>query len=70
MWESNDKKNYHLHKEHNVGQIYNDSFSLKIRELAGMVENKTFLEIGTWNGLGSTKQFLKMFYFLPFLLTL
>lgn len=29
-------------------------FSLKIRNLASMVENKTFLEIGTWNGLGST----------------
>lgn len=58
MWENNDKKNYNLHKQHNVGQICNDNFSLKIRELAGMIENKTFLEIGTWNGLGSTKQFV------------
>ena len=31
---------------------------VKIRNLASMVENKTFLEIGTWNGLGSTKQFV------------
>ena len=58
MWENNDKKNYNLHKQHNVGQICNDSFSLKIRELSGILENKTFLEIGTWNGLGSTKQFM------------
>lgn len=58
MWEINDKNNYMLHKRNNIGQICNDSFSLKIRELAGMVENKTFLEIGTWNGLGSTKQFV------------
>lgn len=58
MWENNDKKNYNLHKQHNVGQICNDSFSLKIRELSGILENKTFLEIGTWNGLGSTKQFV------------
>ena len=43
MWENNDKKNYNLHKQHNVGQICNDNFSLKIRELAGMIENKTFL---------------------------
>lgn len=58
MWESNDKNNYTLHKQNNIGQICNDNFSLKIRELAGNIENKTFLEIGTWNGLGSTKQFV------------
>lgn len=58
MWENNDKNNYVFLKSKNIGQICNDSFSLKIRELAGMVENKTFLEIGTWNGLGSTKQFV------------
>ena len=58
MWENNDKNIYAAHKSKNVGQICNDRFSLKIRELAGMVENRTFLEIGTWNGLGSTKQFV------------
>ena len=58
MWESNDKNNYTLHKQNNIGQICNDNFSLKIRELAGNIENKTFLEIGTLNGLGSTKQFV------------
>jgi len=58
MWETNDKQNYTLHKQHNLGQICNDSFSLKIREFAANIENKTFLEIGTWNGLGSTKQFV------------
>jgi hypothetical protein len=58
MWETNDKNNYAIHKQHNMGQICNDSFSSKIRELAANIENKTFLEIGTWNGMGSTKQFV------------
>ena len=60
MWENNDKINYNLHKQKNIGQIQNDEFSLKIREYARNIENKTFLEIGTWNGLGSTKQFVDM----------
>jgi hypothetical protein len=37
MWENNDKNNYAAHKSKNIGQICNDIFSLKIRELAGMV---------------------------------
>ena len=49
MWENNDKKNYNLHKQYNVGQICNDSFSLKIRELSGILENKKFLYKGKFN---------------------
>ena len=58
MWEHNDKKNYEVHKHNNVGQICNDRFSELIREFSKDLSNKTFLEIGTWNGLGSTKQFV------------
>ena len=57
MWENNDKNNYALHKNNQIGQICNDSFSLKIREVSGDLSNISFLEIGTWNGMGSTKQF-------------
>ena len=57
MWENNDKRNYIYHKFQNVGQICNDDFSNEITKYASNLEYKTFLEIGTWNGLGSTKAF-------------
>lgn len=58
MWEINDANNYISHKSQNLGQICNDIFSIKIKEIAKDPNNLTFLEIGTWNGLGSTKQFI------------
>jgi len=57
MWENGDLKNYERHKEYNVGQISNDTFSQDIEQLASNDNLKTFLEIGTWNGLGSTRAF-------------
>lgn len=57
MWEQNDKHNYVNHLHHNLGQICNDEFSVDIRRYAADPNNRTFLEIGTWNGLGSTKAF-------------
>jgi hypothetical protein len=57
MWEINDKQNYYHHQQSNVGQICNDSFAKYITEYASNNKYKTFLEIGTWNGLGSTKSF-------------
>jgi len=57
MWENNDKNNYEHHKTHNVGQICNDKFSNRITEYASDLRNTTFLEIGTWNGMGSTRAF-------------
>ncbi|NCA21911.1 MAG: hypothetical protein EBS86_12335, partial [Crocinitomicaceae bacterium] len=59
MWEDNDKKNYLVHKNRNLGQICNDIFSAEIEKYASNTNNKTFLEIGTWNGLGSTLAFSK-----------
>ena len=57
MWDNNDKNNYNIHLQHNLGQICNDDFSKDIEKYASDLKYKTFLEIGTWNGLGSTKAF-------------
>jgi hypothetical protein len=57
MWENNDKGHYNYAKENHFGQICNDSFSNEIENYASNIKYKTFLEIGTWNGLGSTKAF-------------
>ena len=57
MWDNVDMQNYYIHKANNLGQICNDSFSNEIKNYASNLNYKTFLEIGTWNGLGSTKSF-------------
>ena len=57
MWESCDKFHYHNMTSQEIGQICNDSFSMEIEKYASDPMNKTFLEVGTWNGLGSTKAF-------------
>ena len=61
MWETCDKQNYNNLKHYNLGQICNDDFSKDIKEYASNTKYKTFLEIGTWNGLGSTKAFAEGF---------
>jgi hypothetical protein len=57
MWESRDKQSYTDNCKNGTGQICNDSFSREISKYASDLNNKTFLEIGTWNGLGSTRAF-------------
>lgn len=57
MWDETDKSHYLTLKRHNVGQISNDPFSQDIEYYASNKMYHTFLEIGTWNGLGSTKAF-------------
>ena len=49
--------NYNKSTQKNIGQILDDNtlMSKWIRVLAIDPNNKTFLEIGTWNGLGSTR---------------
>jgi len=59
MWEYNDLNNFRNLTSRNEGQINNDSFSEWIRKLTSDKNNKNILEIGTWNGLGSTKQFVE-----------
>jgi hypothetical protein len=51
------KENYDNHNEKCLGQICNDTFSRDIETYASDTRFNTFLEIGTWNGLGSTKAF-------------
>jgi hypothetical protein len=58
MWEPNDNRSYNQSTSQNVGQISNDKFSEDITKYASNVNNKSFLEIGTWNGLGSTRVFV------------
>ena len=58
MWEEKDKKNFDHLTRINKGQITNDAFSKNIKNISSDINNKTFLEIGTWNGLGSTKCFV------------
>jgi hypothetical protein len=61
MWDYNDKNHYDNLTNHNVGQICNDSFFSEIEKYASNPDYKTFLEVGTWNGLGSTKAFANGF---------
>ena len=57
MWEKCDKTSYLDLKKRNLGQICHDEFSRDIQRYASNLDFKAFLEIGTWNGLGSTKSF-------------
>lgn len=57
MWDDNDKANFFDHVNRGQGQICNDAFANEITKYASNLNYKTFLEIGTWNGLGSTKAF-------------
>jgi hypothetical protein len=57
MWEEKDREYYTYCKQQYLGQIANDDFSRNIEQIAGNTNFKTFLEIGTWNGLGSTLAF-------------
>jgi hypothetical protein len=61
MWGETDKEGYLSHKQQEIGQISNNDFSIDIETFAKNKEYKTFLEIGTWNGLGSTKAFVNGF---------
>ena len=59
IWDTSDRQNYQNSTLRKEGQILNDDnlISRWIRKLSADTKNKTFLEIGTWNGLGSTKCF-------------
>jgi len=57
MWEENDINTYKELTSRNVGEISNYAFSDEITKYASDLKYKTFLEIGTWNGLGSTRAF-------------
>lgn len=58
MWDEQELESYKYNTLIGVGQVGNDSFSQEITKLCSDRSNKFFLEIGTWNGLGSTKYFI------------
>lgn len=60
MWNSEDKYGFQLETLNNRGQINLDQdFGKKIYELAKDITGGVFVDIGTWNGLGSTKCFIE-----------
>ena len=65
LWDNSDLDNYNKSTQKNIGQILDDNtlMSKWIRVLAIDPNNKTFLEIGTWNGLGSTRIFVTLLEF-------
>ena len=59
MWNSNDKNGFILESNKQIGQVKNNTLLANIiNKLCIDKDNKTFLEIGTWNGYGSTKIFV------------
>jgi hypothetical protein len=59
MWGDQDMIGFQQESNNNTGQIRSDhKISKMIYDLCSNSENKRFLEIGTWNGLGSTKFFI------------
>ena len=60
LWDNSDLDNYLVSTSEDTGQVLDDNtlMSKWIRGLAIDPNNKTFLEIGTWNGLGSTRIFV------------
>ena len=55
MWEQYDLQGFMVSSKSGIGQInLSSNFGKKLHDLAKDTLNKTFVEIGTWNGLGST----------------
>jgi len=62
IWDNNDSNGFNTLVQRNIGQINLDSeMGSFIYKIASNNNYKTFLEIGTWNGLGSTKCFVEGF---------
>lgn len=59
MWDNVDKQEFIRLSRMGQGQVQSyDGLGSWIQKLSLDEKNKTFLEIGTWNGLGSTKIFV------------
>ena len=64
MWNIEDKQGFETESSFDRGQINIESdFGRVIYELAKKEENSVFVDIGTWNGLGSTKCFIEAMLF-------
>ena len=57
MWCPNDQRGFY---QSTTGQVHEDCLAEWITRLCKDPENKTFLEVGTWNGLGSTRAFVNV----------
>jgi hypothetical protein len=61
-WCKNDKQGFQQHCDNNLGQInLTSTLGNYIYNYANNLNYVNYLEIGTWNGLGSTKCFVKGF---------
>ena len=59
MWDQNDKNGFISESDKEIGQVKDNTLlATIINTLCNEKNNKTFLEIGTWNGYGSTKIFI------------
>jgi hypothetical protein len=58
MWDKNDRSGYLNASKNNAGQINDGVLGKIIYDLCNDASNVCFLEIGTWNGLGSTRLFV------------
>jgi hypothetical protein len=58
MWEENDKMGFSKLCRAGIGQITKNLFGSWIDKLCRDEKQVSYLEIGTWNGLGSTKCFV------------
>jgi hypothetical protein len=60
-WTQNETEQYLLDVSNNVGMFSSNVNNYHITAFSKDISFKTFLEIGTWNGLGSTKTFADAF---------
>jgi len=60
MWNDQDRQGFNEASANQYGQFARDCDAWNVlREAGANTEYKTFLEVGTWNGLGSTRAFVE-----------
>lgn len=60
MWNKEDLEGFMIESQNNVGQVkYGQELANLIYRLASDNTNKVMVDIGTWNGLGSTRMFIE-----------
>ena len=60
MWNDQDKQGFNEASSNEHGQFPRDCDAWNVlREAGANTEYKTYLEVGTWNGLGSTRAFVE-----------
>ena len=60
MWNQNDKIDFENAQKLKKGIVkYNSNIAEVIQDVCSDVRNWTFVEVGAWNGYGSTKIFVE-----------